>query len=212
MSNVIARRKDGYVSNIDYTHDTRYNPLNFADFDLSGNTYKDFISGNVKTYEQKFPDDTDIYISDAGVYLPSQFCNELNRDYKGFVSFMALSRHFGCNVHINVQNLNRCYDKIREQSDTYLYCRGCIVLFGFVFQRVTEYELYDTALSRMRPPRVRIPLFNTIARSQARTYLDQYRNTHGAIRDHLLIYRHKSSYDTRYFKTLLAPKAEEEAL
>ena len=33
-----------------------------------------------------YPDGTDIYLSDAGIYFPSQFCSELNREYP----FMAV--------------------------------------------------------------------------------------------------------------------------
>lgn len=204
IANVVARNNKPYISNIDYTHDARFNSLDLSTLDCGGNTYKEFISGVVKPYNFPYEDGTDVYISDVGVYFPSQYCNELNRDYKHFPVYMALSRQLSANnVHINVQNLNRAWDKIREQSDTYIYCRWCYVLFGFVFQFVTVYEKYETCLARMQVPRVRVPLFNRQARMQARIYLDQFRNTHGEIKNHLLIYRNKSEYDTRYFKKLL---------
>lgn len=132
LANVTQRRQKPYVSNTDYGG-VRY-PFIPNDFNCAGNTYKEFISGDLYPYVFPFPDGTDIYIADAGVYFPAQYCNELNRDYGYFATFMALSRHLGkSNVHFNVQNLNRCWDKIREQSDIYIMCNKCVVLFGFVF-------------------------------------------------------------------------------
>lgn len=79
----------------------------------------------MKAYEYPYPDGTDIYIADAGIYFPSQFCNELNRDYKYFPTFMALTRHLGeANVHFNVQNLNRVWDKIRSKVTSTLCVAG----------------------------------------------------------------------------------------
>lgn len=204
LANVACRDKKPYISNIDYTGDGRYTPLDLNALNCGKNNYKNFIDGNIKPYEYPYADNTDVYISDVGIYFPSQYCNELNRDYKEFPVFMALSRQLGNNnVHINVQNLNRAWDKIREQSDTYIYCRWCKVFFGIVIQCVTVYEKYETCLARMQVPRVRVPLFNRQARMQARIYLDQFRNTHGEIKTHILVYRNKSKYDTRHFKKML---------
>lgn len=67
FANVIARRSAPYVSNTDYGGQRmRFAP---RDFDCGGNTYKNFISGEITPYVYPFPDSTDIYISDAGVYF-----------------------------------------------------------------------------------------------------------------------------------------------
>lgn len=203
MSNVVVRRRKPYVCNVDYGGDWHFfQPM---DYDCGRNTYCSFISGSVKPYVYPWADGTDIYISDAGVYFPSQYCNELNRDYGYFSTFMALSRHLGdCNVHFNVQNLNRCWDKIREQSDTYIMCNGCHVLFGrLVFQRVTLYELYDSAVKRVPPFRLRCPLLNPDRRFQWEMAKNSYDVAHGSIKPKLLIYWHRSDYNTRFFKELL---------
>ena len=77
LSNVVARRKSPYVSNIDY----RCKSSEFISLDLNSldikNTYKNFVSGEVVPYSYPYPERSDIYISDAGVYFPSQFEREL---------------------------------------------------------------------------------------------------------------------------------------
>lgn len=212
MSNVVVRRKRPYVSNVNYDGRVRkrrskhsiYRPFNPLDYDTH-NTYDDFITGRVKSYTFPHIDGTDIYISDAGVYFPSQYCNELNKKYGGLVSFMALSRHLGdCNVHINVQNLNRCWDKIREQSDTYIQCNRCIVFLGFVFQTITIYENYDSCVKRVPPFRMSRPIMNKDRQQQYEIAYTNFITTHGKIRRGFLFYRNKSKYDTRIFKTMMS--------
>lgn len=211
MSNVVVRRKLSYVSNVNYDGRPRkrgrrsiYRPFNPLDYDTK-NTYEDFINGKVKSYTFPHVDGTDIYISDAGVYFPSQYCSELNKKYGGLVSFMALSRHLGaCNVHINVQNLNRCWDKIREQSDTYISCNRCFVFLGFVLQVVTIYENYDSCVKRVPPFRMSRPLFNKDRQQQYEIAYTTFVTNHGKIRRGILFYRNKSKYDTRIFKTMMS--------
>ncbi len=204
MANVVCRRKAAYVSNMDYGgihHE--FEPRNF---DCGGNTYKSFISGDIRPYVYPYEDGVDIYISDAGIYFPSQYCSELNRDYGYFSTFMALSRHLGdCNVHFNVQNLNRCWDKIREQSDIYINCNRCIVLFGkLVIQVVTLYELYDSAVKRVPPFRLSKPWLSPARRFTWECQKQSYDVSYGSIRRKLLIYLNRSNYNTRRFKEVLA--------
>lgn len=202
-ANVIARRKLPYVSNINYGGN--YIPFNFADFDTN-NTYDNFISGNVNYYKFPFPDKTDVYLSDCGLYFPSQEQKELCKRYDSFIPFMALSRQLGlCNVHTNAQYLNRVWDKLREQSDLYIGCQSCKVLFGkFVFQKVRVYEKYESALNNVAPFRMNVPLF---VNRQTKLTIDlaktSYINTHGVIKTLNLFYINKSDYDTRFFKKYL---------
>lgn len=203
MGNVIARRKEEYISNLDYGKG--YIQLNLTDYDIK-NKYSNFISGQVNKWVSPYQE-KDIYISDCGVYFPSQYCNKLNNEYEGFVYYQALSRQISRNnVHINVQNLNRCWDKIREQSDLYIRCRKCLYIpyINIVLQWVTIYEKYETCLNRMQVPKVTLPLFaDQQTRMHARIYLDQFRNTHGKIKNKFLIYHNKSKHDTFYFEKLL---------
>ena len=204
MSNVVVRRKDPYVSNIDYGG--FFAPLDFDKISLGENTYQEFISGKVFHYEFPYARGSDIYISDVGVYLPSQYCNELNRDYKYLPSYMALSRQVSHNnFHINVQNLNRAWDKIREQSDIYIRCRKCfyIPFVNIVLQLITVYDKYESCVNRVSPCRISGFSLNPVARSQAQTYIDNFFNTHGSVKNRILIYRNKSKYDTYHFEKLL---------
>lgn len=204
MSNVVVRRNLPYISNTDYGG-TRY-PLDFNKLNCGGNTYKDFIEGTLKNYKFPYPDHTDVYLGDAGVYLPSQYCNEINRDYKFIATYIALSRHLGqSNFHYNVQNLNRCFDKIREQSDTFINCRYCIVLFGkIVIQGVRIYERYESCVNNVPPFRVTAPLLSSPqTKTQVELMKQSYESTHGQIKSGLLIYWNKSKYNTRVFKEIL---------
>lgn len=202
IANVVVRRDKPYISNIDYGG--KYTPFKY-EFIAQENTYDNFIRGDIKPYEYPFEDGTDIYLSDAGVYFPSQYCNELNKKYPNLPVFMALSRHLGaCNVHYNAQTLNRVWDKIREQSDQYIQCRSCIVLGKLVIQSVRIYEKMQSAIDSVPPYRVKPPL---LASREIKTNIQMqkqmYESTHGRIRSMYLIYINKSNYDTRHFRNLL---------
>lgn len=213
-ANVIARRKRKYyISNVDYKVSNssfiRFNPALLR----TGNDYKSFISNKTKQYIYPYPDGTDIYISDCGVYFPSQYCSELNRDYKDIPVFMALSRQLGdCYVHTNAQALNRVWDKIREQSDIYISCEWCKVFLRgqLVVQRVRVYERYDSAVSNQPPCRLKVPLFcNNVVRENIRMAREQYQATYGIIKTYTLVYLNRSKYDTRLFKTILEAENDE---
>lgn len=212
ISNVIARRKKPYISNVDYNcKGSRYIPLEIGLLDIQ-NTYDNFISGNVVPYQYPYPEGVDFYLSDGGVYLPSQYERELVKKYPSLPYFMALSRHIGdCNFHFNVQNLNRMWDKFREQSDTYIKCNWCKVFFGkLVVQKITIYDKYQSCIDRVKPyKRIKAPLLsNSSARAttlQTNALLkNKYDNEYGFVQSRLLIYRNKSKYDTRLFKSLLS--------
>lgn len=203
MGNVIARRNKPYVSNLDYSKNELFEELKLKDLDVP-NKYSNFINNDINEYHYPYTEKADIYISDCGVYLPSQYCNQLNRDYEGIITYQALSRQISKNnVHINAQNLNRVWDKLREQSDYYIRCRQCIYIFGLVIQFITIYDKYESCLNRINPCRVRVPMFNKEAKIQAKLYLDNFYNQHGSVRNHILIYFNKSKHDTHYFGKVL---------
>lgn len=174
---------------------------------MGGTTYKDLITGKPKKYVYPYIFGSDIYISDAGVYLPAQYCNELNRDYKGIPMYSALSRQLsGNNTHWNTQSLSRVWDKLREQCDQYIMCRYCYVLpFNIVIQGIRIYDKYESALNRVKPCRIRVPAtISSEAKQSAKQYLDNFYNVHGEVHNRILIYRNKSSYDTNHFKEVFA--------
>lgn len=211
MSNVVARRRCMYISNFDYKckHSPRID-LVFKKLRV-GNTYKDLLDGKVKQYIYPYPDGTDIYISDCGIYFPSQYCNELNRDYKDLPVFLALSRQLGdCRVHTNTQYLGRVWDKIREQSDMYIVCLWARVYGNVVVQKVRIYEKYEAAEQKAIPFRIPMPLLgNSEARLKWKLDKAKYEQTYGKIRERLLVYVNRSKYDTRKFKEILENGKEE---
>lgn len=204
MSNVVVRRKLPYISNVDYGGN--FAPFDYSELSCGNNQYTDFINGSVNHYVFPHPDGTDVYLSDAGIYFPSQFCSELNRKFPYMSVFQAISRHVGdCNFHFNAQNLNRVWDKIREQSDIYIMCRGCIYFHGLVLQSITIYDRYQSAIDRQRPLRLPRPfLGNRETRMMRDIQIAQYEAAHGKIRDAILIYFNRSNYDTRQFRKILS--------
>lgn len=205
FGNVIARRNVPYVSNLDYTNRKNYQELDFDKIDVGKNTWRNLIKGKPRYYKFPYQSGSDIYISDVGIYMPSQYCFELNREFPHLPTYMALSRQVSHNnFHINVQSLNRAWDKIREQSDQYICCRWCKVLFGIlVIQRITIYDKYQSAVDRVEPCRIRMPLFaSSEVRQNAALYLDKFFNTYGNVKSHWLIYINRSKHDTYYFEKL----------
>ena len=222
IANVIARDDRPYISNVDYNcKKNTFLPLDMEKLNIL-NSYRNFIYGNINAYKYPYPEGVDIYISDVGIYFPSQYNGELNKEFKQFPAFMALSRQIAdCNVHINSQALNRPWDKLREQSDMYIVCNGCHYsgklkvfkhsrLFGrFVLQRVTVYTQYDAANASVEPyEHIKAPV--TISskvraeyKARDKAAFRQFKEDHGHIRRYWLFYRNKSDYDTRYFKQLL---------
>lgn len=205
MGNVIARRKQEYVSNLDYTNGEFYNKLDFEKLDMGKNTYKNLMNGNVNYYKYPYPMGSDVYVSDGGCYLPAQYCNELNKQFPYLPLYYALSRQVSHNnMHCNVQHLGRLWDKIREQCDQYIRCRKCIFLpFGYVLQLITIYDKYQSALDRVKPCRIRTPLMaKREVKLQADMYRDKFYNTYGEVKNHILFFKHKSDHDTYYFEKL----------
>lgn len=206
-SNVVDRRGKPYASNMDYKCSGEYIPLKLSDLNCK-NSYDDLINGNIKYYECPYPEGCDIILSDAGIYLPAQYCNELNKKYPYIPTTVSVLRHLNnSRFHYNCQNLNRVWDKIREHCDYYIYCNWSVYLFGLVIQSITVYDKASSCQDRVKPPVIRTPVHlinDQNAEMNKQIYLDKFRNTYGLTKKKLLIYFNKSNYDTRYFKQLFA--------
>lgn len=200
FGNIIARKKVPYISNLDYGgHFIR---LDLPKLDIK-NGHRNFIRGMVNKYVYPYDDNMDVYISDGGVYFPNYETSALNKEFQGLVDYMALSRQIGANnVHVNVQNLNRIWDKLREQSDIYIRCNRCFYLRGLVIQFITIYDQYDACVNRVKPfPRSSI--FSKLDKTSIEMMKMNYEASHGKIQNRILIYHNLSKHDTRYFKSLL---------
>lgn len=202
FANVIMRRKAPYISNTNYGGD--WIPFDPKALNCN-NTWKNFMDGNLIPYHYPYPEKVDFYIADGGVYMPSQYQGELCKEYGYVPIFMALSRHLGdANVHYNVQNLNRMWDKIREQSDIYIRCIWCKVFFKkIVLQKVMVYEKYESAVNRVPPFRLKRPLLNRDRVQMWEIQKSNYDIAHGTVKSRLLLYVNKSTYNTRVFKEML---------
>lgn len=202
FANVVCRRKKPYISNVDYGDfwvKFRPDQLNI------NNTWESFMADCVKKYEYPFGDGFDFYISDVGVYMPSQYQGELCKKYPQIPLFAALSRQVaGCNFHINSQNISRAWDKLREQSDIYIRCLKTKVFFRkLVVQQVIIYDKFDSADNRVPPFPLRRPVFNANRVQQYQIQKANYLISHGSVKKRTLIYLNKSNYDTRIFKEML---------
>lgn len=210
MSNVIARRKQPYICNVDYNVKADYIPLDLNALDCK-NTYLNFITGRFNKYTYPYADKVDVYVSDAGIYFPSQYSSQLDKQFTSLSVYQAISRHLGdCNFHHNAQNLNRVWNKIREQSDIYIRCNKCIVLFGkIVIQSITVYDKYQSCVDNVEPYKhIKPPMFcnqETKAQYLARDEVlyRQFCNSYGKIKTSLLIYINKAKFDSRFIKKML---------
>lgn len=199
---VVNTRKRNYISNIQYSSPKKkYQRFDFEPkvWALAGNTYQDLVDNNVKTFSYPYPDKIDYYISDAGLYFPAQYQNELIRRYKGAPLFQALSRHLGdCCVHCNSQNQLRVWDKIREQSDIYIVMRRCFVFpkTKFAYISAYRYSLEESAEKQIKLPRFGLG-------KKAREARNAFFVSHGEIKRYGFFFRIPYKYDSRRFKKIL---------
>lgn len=201
LQKVIKVRKKKYFSNIDYGYGWNY--INLAELKLGNNTYENFIEGIVEVVEKNEQlEGADIYISDAGIYLPSQYHYLLDKKYKSLPIFYALSRHlYNNNVHVNTQALNRVWDKLREQADSYFKALKTIKVCGLLFTKVRYYETYQTASENRAPMRKR--LLNKYSKGLS----DEYQAYNGLVYDMWIVQlKSKVKYDTRYFHEVVFGK------
>lgn len=198
FGNVIARRNLPYCSNLNYGYE--YNELT-PDIMRLGSTFEDIVNGNVKYYQYPFPDNTDIYISDAGIMFPSQYSGILDSKYKDLPLFFALSRHlFDGNIHANVQVYSRLWNKLREQVDQFIYCERCVFVGNIVFLKCTEYDRAKSCEDHVPECRVKVPIFGRKERLNARIRRDEYATAHGKVRTLTYVFINRSKHDTRHFK------------
>lgn len=208
---VIHKRRMSYISNVffggkrvDLFDDKYLKQLQFKpfdpvdDFSVGGNTSDNFIQNMLFPYKYPYPDGIDYYVSDSGIYFPSHLHSSLDKRYKSIPVFQAISRHLGaCNVHCNVQNVNRLWDKIREQFDIYIQCRDCRVLFGkFVRLRTYVYDKYQSCVDRVKPMKRRLG-------KNARIEYDKFTGNYGTIKKCTLHFKLPFKYDDRVFKKML---------
>lgn len=209
MSNIVAYRGLPYCSNMDYGEKLKNPPLRYpfepVYIKLGGNNFKNFSSNNIIPYSYPLPDKVDFYISDSGVYFPSHEDSKLDKDYSEVPMFQALVRHLGdCNFHCNIQALDRLWKKIREQAECYILCLDCKVSKrGKVTQKIRIYDRYQSALDKVEPMRVSMPLLGKGVKTDIRLERANFKARYGTIEQFTIRYKNKGSYDSRRFKKML---------
>lgn len=209
MSNVTAYRNLPYCSNMNYGEKSKNVPLWYP-FDpiyikLGGNKYSNFVRNQLIPYSYPLPDKVDYYISDAGVYFPSHEDSKLDKDFPEIPMFQALVRHLGdCNFHCNIQALDRLWKKIREQAECYILCISCKVSKrGKVTQKLRIYDRYQSALDKVEPLKVSMPLLGKGVKTDIKLSRARFKAQYGNIIDITVRYKNKASYDSRRFKKVL---------
>lgn len=205
---MINARNEPYFANYDYGGD--YTHITMQELCLKDNDYKSFINGDVKEipkYDKL--EGHDVYISDAGIYLPSQFDSLLHKLYPSLPITYALSGHLYKNgLHCNTQRLDRVWKALREQADYFVLMRKrCLKLPFFFVLFTTEYTKLESAMQELAP--MKSTLFNKYGKAEK----ELYKAKHGFIKDGLIIVSKRSlHYDTRAFHKILfgvdAPRKE----
>jgi hypothetical protein len=200
MAILTHKEKKEHIANIPYNKKTIVKPLNYVT--VSPNTYVEFIDDNITIIEKSIQEGKNIYISDGGVYLPSQMDTVLSKKYPSFPIAYALIRHLAnANIYVNVQNLNRLWIKLREQADGYVRTRGAFFfpkwlpfLRRYFLLKITLYENYEDALERLRPIKKMLTGDSTAVARSERGLIKEMR---------LLVPKRWLKYDTRYFHKVI---------
>lgn len=193
------RRKERYVSNTDYGGNLI--PLNLRLMTDINNDFRNFIKEDINKAD-KIADleSVDWYISDSGVYLPSNEDSYLHKTYKSFPILFALSRHlYNANVHCNLQSLDRLWKPIREQADYYLRCKGVSNLGAFLLVRVIGYDNYNDANANLEPLKVKL-----FEKRETKGQKEIVNSSRGEINKFfILLPKWKIKYDTRAFHKIV---------
>lgn len=194
---VINLRKKEYHANISYGGN--YHHIEMADLELKGNTYDNFIKGNINICQKPPYESQDIYFSDIGTIAPSQCDSTLHKTYPSFPITYALSRHlYANNIHCNCQNLGRVWKALREQADFYIKCRRKLSIGPFIISFITFYDKYESANNNILPMKVRF------SNEDSRALADQFTATNGLIQNRFFIQLKKNiSYDTRAYHRIV---------
>lgn len=197
---IINKRKEYYYTNLPNGYGGNNEHISLREIACEPNTYDDFINEKIVKSKRRFMEKCDIYISDAGVYLPSNLDSMLYKKYPSMPIYYALSRQLADhNIHANVQVYSKLWKALREQADYYVTCKKTIKWIPFfLFTKCISYEKLDSAMQELLPIKSRI--MNKYSKAEA----DQYNATNGLIRVGWVIQRKsKIKYDSRAFEKLI---------
>jgi hypothetical protein len=186
FAHVIFLRGEPHYSNITYNGLTT--EIDISEMTAGTNTYENFIRGDIKKFDPAFNENEDFYISDGGIFLPSQYNTELDKQYPGLPIFYALQRQlYNSNTHINLQSLGRLWIKLREQADCYIRVLRTKDCGDYFIVTARTYDNYNSAAANILPE-------NNEQQRLRRGEITQRR---------FKIYKHELNYDTRHFRKKL---------
>ena len=190
---VINKRKRKCSSNIQF-NEKYCTVAPIKSLELGDINYERLIDDNVIPGKKTLKEKEDYYLSDGGIYLPSQYTSYLDKRYKSLPITYALSRHLAqFNVHINTQALIRPWNKLREQADTYIRCVKTYKLPFFLLTKMYAYDKYESANANLLPFKA-----SGLASKQKKALKEQFKATNGLIRTCYILQRKRSiKYDTR---------------
>ena len=196
FNKVINARNVPCYANIPYNKELcTQKPL--TDFSVAPNTSLDVLNQNITQIKKINKENTDMYISDGGIFLPSQLSNTLCKKYPSLPIYYALSRHLtNSNIHINTQYLGRVWDKLREHAGYYVKACKTVKIFGFLLTQFNIYDRYDSAMAQLEPYKAT----GLVTHSESRANIEDFKAKHGRIEKYWII-QHKSKvyYKSRYF-------------
>lgn len=196
FNKVINARNEPCYANIPYNKEL-CTVRGLEDFSVSPNTSIDILNDDIKVIKKINREHTDMYISDGGIFLPSQLSNLLCKKYPGLPIYYALNRHLTAScMHINTQYLGRVWDKLREHAGYYIKACKTYKLFGFLITKFTIYNKYDSAMSQLDPYKPT----GLLKHSETRANEEDFKAKHGEVNQYFIIQHHtKCYYDSRYF-------------
>ncbi len=173
---------------------------------VAPNTFEDCIDNKFIVVKPLLKAGYNFYVSDGGIFLPSQYNTILNKKYPSFPIYYALSgqiRHM--NIHVNVQNILRLWDKIREQADYYVRAVKTVNLPFYLAVKVICYEEYEDAINNLKT--LKVGFFGNKFEKALKRVENSAR---GDIRSFWIFVRKKSiKYDTHYFEKVFYGKYAE---
>lgn len=192
FSHVIALRDESHYSNIVYDKNTEV--VDVKDIAVGELTFLDLVEGSFEQVEPTFEERTDFYISDAGIYFPSQYDKQLDKIYPSMPILYALSRHlYASNIHCNTQNLGRVWLKLREQADCYIRTIRTKDKGEYLEVTAISYDKYESAARNL------LPNLNKAENGEI-------------VKRKFRIYKNTIKYDTRYFRRLIFKNVKKERL
>lgn len=215
-----------YLSNVDFGYGCRVIDLEELKlYDLKTGkmlTYSDIIDGSYKNMtfkKNELFEGLDLYISDAQLGLPNTEHNLLDKYYPWLAPFIALAGQlYNMNVHVNTQEYNRLWIKIRGQQDIYIRAlktfpmnksfsqrihKKIPIINNYLFVRVRYYQEQQAAEQNLLP----FSAFAAVNEMTKHLYLsagqatkEQYEAMHGVIKNKWIVVKIKDlKYDSRIF-------------